>query len=59
MQQADEGPDVGRLTGRPSHLLLPFIPSTAEDVAAAADSAVPAQPGGECRTSTRYLGLTV
>jgi hypothetical protein len=35
---------VGRLTSQPSHLLLPFIPSTAEDVTAAADSAVPASP---------------
>jgi hypothetical protein len=35
---------VGRLTGQPSHLLLPFIPSTAEDVTAVADSAVPASP---------------
>ncbi len=38
------GPHVGRLTGQPSHLLLPFIPSTAEDVTAVADSAVPASP---------------
>jgi hypothetical protein len=48
------GPHVGRLTSQPSHLLLPFIPSTAEDVTAAADSAVPAQPGDECHTSARH-----
>jgi hypothetical protein len=50
---------VGRLTGQPSHLLLPVIPGTAEDVIAAADSAVPAQPGDECCTSARHLALTV
>jgi CBS domain-containing protein len=40
-------------TGQPSHLLLPFIPGTAKDVAAAVGSAVPAHPGGECHTKTR------